>query len=158
MNGRTGLVTTLVAVAIVLLWSPVEAQSADGLTAGAGAGVYPSGTTFNGVPITGLRFGIGVALPANGTVSGQFQTVLLGLSALGQPQDISVEGEATSGAVNADGSSTFSGTCTIDLGNGTPPLTGLPFTVTSTTNSLLLILGGTSLPAASVAAGSITIY
>src|SRR3989454_6260976 len=81
----------------------------------------------------------------------------LGLSALGQPQDISVEGEATSGAVKADGSSTFSGTCTIDMGGGTPPLTGVPFTVTSTTNSLLLILGGTTLPTASVTAGSITI-
>ena len=157
MNGRTGLVATLVAVAIVLPWRPVAAQSSDGLTAGAGAGVYPSGTTFNGVPITGLRFGIGIALPANGTVSGQFQTVLLGLSALGQPQEISVEGEATSGAVNADGSSTFSGTCTIDMGGGTPPLTGVPFTITSTTNSLLLILGGTTLPTASVTAGSITI-
>ena len=128
-----------------------------GLTDGAGAAFYPSSTTFNGVPISEVRFGVGIDLPGGRPVTGQLQALLVGFSLLGQPQNISVEGEAASGTVSADGSSTFSGICTIDMGGGTLPLTGVPFTVTSTANSLLLILGGTTLPTASVTAGSITI-
>jgi hypothetical protein len=148
---------TILAAAAVLWGSPLAAQTDTSLTVGAGAGVYPSGTSFNGVPISGLEFSIGVDLPASGPKAGQFQTILLGLSALGQDQLITIEGEANSGSVKADGSSTFSGVCTVDMGDGTLPLKDVPFTVTATANSLLLIIGTTNLPTASVSAGAITI-
>ena len=148
---------TIFAAAAFLWGSPLAAQTDASLTVGAGAAVYPAGTSFNGVPISGLQFGIGVDLPANGPKAGQFQTTLIGLSALGQQQLINIEGEVTGGSVRSDGSSTFSGVCTVDMGNGTPPLTGVPFVVTATANSLLLVINATNLPAASVSAGSIVI-
>jgi hypothetical protein len=43
------------------------------------------------------------------------------------------------------------------MGNGTPPLTGVPFSVTATTQGLRIILGNTTLPAATLTAGSITL-
>lgn len=144
--------------AAVLLWgSPLAAQTDTSLTVGAGAALYPTGTSFNGVSVRGLEFGIGVDLPASGTKSGQFHTLLLGLSALGQEQLISIEGNVTGGSVKADGSSTFSGVCTVDMGLGATPLKDVPFTVTATANSLLLIIGATTLPSASVSAGRIII-
>ena len=59
---------------------------------------------------------------------GEFQAVLLGTSPLGTPQNVTVEGEVQSGAVGADGSATFSGTATVDMGDGTPALPDVPFT------------------------------
>ena len=47
---------------------------------------------------------------------------------LGTPQNVTVEGEVQSGAVGADGSATFSGTATVDMGDGTPALPDVPFT------------------------------
>jgi hypothetical protein len=43
------------------------------------------------------------------------------------------------------------------MGNGLPPLLGVPFTVTASTGSLVLILNAVALPTATVTAGSITI-
>jgi hypothetical protein len=148
---------TILAAAAVFWGSPLAAQSDTSLTVGAGAGVYPSGTSFSGIPISGLQFGMGVDLPAGGPAAGQFQTILLGLSALGQDQLITIEGEVNSGTVKADGSSTFSGVCTVDMGDGTLPLKDVPFTVTATATSLLLVIGATNLPAAPVSEGGITI-
>ncbi len=148
---------TILAAAALLWGSPLIAQSDTSLTTGAGAGVYPAGTSFNGIPISGLQFGIGVDLPVGRPSVGQFQSILLGLSALGKEQLIAIDGEVTGGSVKADGSSTFSGVCSVDMGDGTLPLKDVPFTVTATTGSLLLVIGATNLPAASVSAGSITI-
>jgi hypothetical protein len=93
----------------------------------------------------------------DGSATGQFQAVLLGSSLLGTPQNITVEGEVSSGSVPAEGSATFSGTATVDMGDGTLPLAGVPFTVTVSAGSLGLILNAVALPTATVTAGSITI-
>ena len=66
-------------------------------------------------------------------------------------------GRASSGSVNPDGTATFSGLSTVDMGNGTPPLSGVPFSITATTHGLQLILGNTLLPMATLTAGSITL-
>ncbi|OLC93086.1 MAG: hypothetical protein AUJ05_07645 [Candidatus Rokubacteria bacterium 13_1_40CM_3_69_38] len=66
-------------------------------------------------------------------------------------------GLARSGSVNPDGSAIFEGLCTVDMGDGTPPLPGVPFSITATTQGLQLILGTTPLPMATLTAGSITI-
>ena len=124
---------------------------------GAGAGIFPAGSSFNGISLSGLQFGKGVGVPGDSSATGDFQALLLGTSLLGQPQNINVVGRATSGSVNPNGTATFSGLSTVDMGNGTPPLTGVPFSVTATTQGLQLILGNTTLPATTLTAGSITI-
>jgi hypothetical protein len=155
---RVGFVLTVVlGLASILAPIPVAAQSDSSGVTGAGEAVFPSGATFSGVPLDGLTLGQGVVIASDGTATGQFQAVLLGTSLLGAPQDVVVEGEVRAGSVAGDGSATFSGTAAVDMGDGTLPLPGVPFTVTASMAGLTLILDATPLPTATLAAGSITI-
>ena len=98
----------LLAIAISLFALPTLAQSQTTVT-GAGAGVYPAGTTIKssslsalkGVTLTSLTFGMGVGLPGDGTANGTFESTLIGTSAKGQPRNIVVEGNATRGSGQA---------------------------------------------------------
>ena len=135
--------------------APLAAQDAVGVT-GAAVATLPDGATFNGVPLKGLTLGQGLFIGQDGSARGQFQAVLQGTSPLGSPRDIIVEGEVSSGSAG-DGTATFSGTATVNMGDGTVPLTGVPFTVTASAGSLGLTLNTTALPTATVTAGSITI-
>jgi hypothetical protein len=131
------------------------------VTAAAG-GIFPPATSFMGVPITGLKAGFGLELLLDGTASGQFLTVLVGVSALGSERQIVIEGQVTAGSKSAANFATFSGTCTINLGDGSPPLLSVPFIATVTAGAdgmgtLGLVLGETTLPAANVDEGSMTI-
>ena len=130
-------------------------------TVGAG-GVFPAGTTFNGVPLNGLQSGYGIQIESTGSATGQFCTILLGVTALGAPRNIAVVGKASSGSRTAANVATFSGTCTIDMGDGSAPLLGVPFTAAITTNSsdqgtIGLTLGLNTLPTATVNQGSMSI-
>jgi hypothetical protein len=136
--------------------APVAAQAAAGVT-GAAEATFPDGAAFNGIPLKGLTLGQGMFIAPGGSATGQFQAVLLGTSLLGTPQNITVEGEVSSGSAAADGSATFSGTATVDMGDGTPALPGVPFTVTVSATSLGLILNAVALPTATLSAGSITV-
>ena len=148
-------------VAITASVSPASALAQSQTTvAGAGAGVFPVGASFNGVSLSALSFGMGV-LTSDGTATGTFESTLTGTSLLGR-RNIVVVGNLTSGSGQAGGPATYSGLCSIDLGDGTPLLTGLPFTFTAARlpNShwgLTLLLGPTLLPAAAVNTGTITI-
>ena len=113
--------------------------------------------TFNGLPLKGLTLGQGMFIATDGSATGQFQVVLQGTSPVGAPQEITVEGEVGNGSVAADGSATFSGTATVDMGDGTLPLPGVPFTVTVSAGSLGLTLNAVALPTATLSAGSITV-
>ena len=159
----------LLAIAISLFALPTLAQSQTTVT-GAGAGVYPAGTTIKssslsalkGVTLTSLTFGMGVALPGDGTANGTFESTLIGTSSKGQPRNIVVEGNAARGSGQAGGQANYAGTCTVNPGDGTPPLTGVPFTVTvaklpNGTRGLTLTLGTTGLPVATVTSGSVTV-
>jgi hypothetical protein len=147
-------IMSVLTLAIILLPASVFGQ--DTGVVGAGAGTFPANTALSGVSLSGLKFGMGVLIPGDTTALGQFHATLLGTSILGQPQNIEVEGDATSGTLDI-GSRTFSGTATVDMGDGTPPLTSVPFTVTATATGLVLILGTTNLPAATLSAGNIAI-
>jgi len=151
------LLITVVLSALIAL--PAAGQV--NITVGAG-GIYPAGTTFSGVAINGLQSGYGVEVSSTGSALGQFCTVLLGTTALGGQQNIVIEGKASSGSRTAANIATFSGSCSINMGDGTAPLLGVPFTATITTNandqgSIGLVLGLTTLPNASVSQGSMTI-
>jgi len=150
------LSAAILGLASLMAPAPVSAQDAAGVT-GAAEAAFPNGATFNGVPLKGLTLGQGMFIAPDGSAVGQFQAVLLGTSLLGAAQNITVEGEVRSGSVGADGSATFSGTATVDMGDGTLPLPGVPFAVTVSAGSLGLILNAVALPTATVSAGSITI-
>ena len=127
----------------------------------AAKGTFPSGTTYRGVPLSGLRFGTGVEIPGDTSATGEFQGTLLGTTTGGQPQNIVIEGEVSSGSAGSN-TATFSGTCSVDMADGTPASTGVLFTVNITADAegkgtMVLKLGTTNLPTATVNEGSMTI-
>jgi hypothetical protein len=122
----------------------------------AAIGYFDAGTSFNGVPIQSATFGIGVIVYSDGSGVGNFEIKLTGNTPLNQEQDITVIGNVTAGTVNVDGSVTFSGNGTLDMGDGTLPV-AVPFAVVVTTTGLQLTVGTTALPTLPVSDGSIFI-
>jgi hypothetical protein len=155
-RGMIGSAVLVLATVLCLFPRPAFAQSRTIVT-GAGSGSFPVGAAFNGVSLSGLRFGLGVSIAADGTARGDFEGTLLATLA-GQP-NITVEGKVSAGSVPSSGSGTFSGACSFDMGNGTPPLVGVPFVVSAAGGSgtLTIQLGLTSLPTATVRTGSLTV-
>jgi hypothetical protein len=155
MKGLVLLLTVIASAVIAVPVPPAHAQG-DTMVTGAGEGVFASGAELYGVPLDGLQFGSGVIIPGDGSATGEFKGTLRGSLLLAQPQNITVEGQASSGFVNADGRATFEGIGTVDLGNG-QILTGVPFSVTATTQGLQLVIGDAALPEVTVTTGSIMI-
>jgi len=150
----------MIGLALGMASVPAFAQGIQ--VSGAGAGVYPLNAVYGGVSLSSLQFGFGVRIPGDGTALGQFHVTLIGASLLGLEQDIEVEGRAATGSATVGSTSTFSGSVDIDMGDGTPPLSGVPFTLTIVSNAdgqgtVTLVLGATKLPAATINEGSITI-
>lgn len=157
---RLEMLSVAVLLVGILLPAPANAQTETTVT-GAGAGIFPPGASFNGVPLSALKLGTGLTIASSGSAEGQFQTTLIGISALGLEQSIQVEGKAGAGSSSVDTAS-FWGQCTVDMGDGTPPLPNVPFTAIVATNangtgSLTLTLATTNLPVATVNEGSMTI-
>jgi len=152
---------TLVAIVASVSSTSALAQTQTSVT-GAGAGMFPQGALFNGISLSSLSFGMGAMILTNdGTATGTFESTLIGTSLLGR-RNIVVVGQLTSGSGQVGGPATYSGLCSIDLGDGTPLLTGLPFMVTAarlpnTQWGLTLLLGLAVLPTAPVNTGSVTI-
>jgi len=154
MRNKRGL---LILVALFAI-APAYAQLAPVPVAvtGAGAATFGQGAVLSGVSLSAMRFGIGVALPGDGTASGYFQATLVAAS-----RKIVVEGKASSGSTGVAGT-TFSGTCSVDLGDGSAITTGVPFTVSVATpaggtSTLGLVIGTTTLPSAAVSAGAVRV-
>jgi hypothetical protein len=156
MKRQAIFLAVLLAVAVGLGPGTARASDDGGMVAGAGAGVFPPGTSFAGLSLSNLQFGQGVFTgPGDGSASGVFHAVLLGSSALGQPQRVTVEGNVDVGSIA--GTTSFSGIATVDMGNGSLGLPGVPFSVSVSPDSLQLSLGTTSLPAAVLSTGAIAI-
>ena len=152
----------LTAIAVSFFSISALAQNGQTTVTGAGGGVFPSGAAYNGVSLSSLSFGMGVALPGDGTANGAFETTLAGTSATGLARSIVVVGDPTSGSGKVGGPATYAGLCSVDPGDGTPVLKAVPFTVTMATLpngkwGLSLTLGATSLPTAAVNTGSVTV-
>lgn len=149
-------------VVMLAIAGSAYAQS-DTSTTTAAQGTYPAGVSFSGIPISGLQIGTATLIAADGSAAeGHITVALLGTTPLGVEQDIIVEAEISGGSRVAPNVVNLSGTCSIDLGNGTPATTGVPFVATITTNDLhqgtvALVLGATTLPAATIGDGSMTI-
>jgi hypothetical protein len=126
----------------------------------AAAGSYPAGASYNGVPLSGLEIAAGAVIFGDGTGGDG----ALGIRLLGPtPQQvINIDVVVTTGSRTAATAATVTGTCTIDMGNGLPPLTGIPFTAAisadaSNLGAVTLTLGGTQLQAATIGDGSVTV-
>jgi hypothetical protein len=145
----------LLALALTVGDRPIAAIG-DASVTSAAVGVFPSGTQFNGVNLSGSTMGFGVEVRTDGSAVGDFETVLAGTTLTGAAQNITVEGQVATGRMNPDGSVTFGGISTVDLGTG-QVLTNIPFTATVTAGGLQLVLGGTTLPTQSLSAGAISI-
>jgi MBG domain-containing protein len=160
MKGFGGFAAAALFTVGLLSSRPARGQSTTELT-GSGAANFPAGAAYNGVPLKSLRFGKGVILPGDGSAAGDFEAILVGTSSGGQPQEISVEGQTRTGSLNADQTVTFSGLGTVNMGDGTPPSTNVPFTVRVSAQAagggtLILSLGSTTLPVAETTEGTVT--
>ena len=94
--------------------------------------------------------------------AGQFQVTLTGTTVLDVEQNIVVTGQVTARTPSAPGTASFSGTSTVDPGDGTPPLPGVPFVALVAVNpdgtgTLTLNLAGTNLPAAAINEGYLSV-
>jgi hypothetical protein len=160
MKRITILLAALVAGAVV--GHPGAAAAQTLATAGAG-GTYPSGTTFVGVNIQALQVGVGSEVNQDGSGLGQFTAILVGLSALGADQFVTIEGQVTGGSRPSANVAILTGTSTVNLGDGTPEIPGVAFTATLTSGAnglgtvVLSVTGFADLPNATLNAGSLTI-
>ena len=159
MRFRCTVLVTALVLGSLAGWNAAFAET---FVTGGGGGVYPPGTTFNAIPISGLDFGLGSTIVDDGSAVGGICLILLGTSVAGRPQTIRIAGNATTGQRTAGNVAVYSGTCTVDMADGTPPAPGVPFTATVTTDAndqgkLGLVIGINTLPDAVVNAGSQTI-
>jgi hypothetical protein len=150
----------LVAAAILVL-APAAAHPQETSVTIAGAGVFPQGAAYLGLPLSSLSAGVGLGV-AGDWAAGQFHVTLTGTTSVGDQRSIVIEGRATGGAPSDPGTATFSGTATVDPGDGTPPVPGVPFAALvipgpDGTGSLTVNLGGTMLPAAAINEGYVTV-
>src|SRR5687768_4112086 len=148
-------VRAIVLGVIAITAVPVSADGERSVT-GAATCLFPAGAELGAVALQGIVMGTGVFIEADGSASGTFHAVLQG-SALGHPQEITVEGNATEGSVATDGRATFSGTASLDLGDGAPPLPGVAFSVTAAEDGLILKIDSTTLPAVGLTGGAVVI-
>ena len=143
------------------LLAPVASAEDEISVTAAGAGTFPQGALLLGLPLQSLSLGIGLGLTTNWAL-GQFQVTLTGTMPVTGERSIVVDGRANAGAPSAPGTAAFSGTATVDPGNGTPLLVGVPFAALLVPNpdgtgALTISIAGTNLPAATINEGNVTV-
>jgi len=141
---------------VAITTAPVLADGDERSVTGAATGRFAAGAELGPVTLQGIEMGTGVFIEADGTALGTFHAVLQG-SSLGFPREITVEGKVSAGSVGADGRATFIGTASLDLGDGSPPLPGVVFSVIAGADGVVLAVGSTTLPVAGLTAGAVTI-
>jgi hypothetical protein len=106
----------------------------------AGSGAYTSTPNVNGVELSGGTFAVGIRSAGPGDLEANLNGVqpLIGLF-----QQLTVTGWVTSASVNG-GTMTFSGTASLDMGDGAPPLTSLPLSGSVTASGVTLTVGSWS--------------
>ena len=137
--------------------TPTTAAVEGGTITCAAQGIFPAGTALGPVMLDSLQLASGVIVEPDSSALGSLHVVLVGHSALGQLQEITVDGKVSQGAVDQNGITSFSGLASLDFGNGAPLQSGVPFSVTGSQNSFTLTIGSTTLPPASMTGGSVVI-
>jgi hypothetical protein len=154
---RSSIICTTALVISLAIAIPAAADTATLVTAAA-TGTFPSGASFNGVLLEKIDLSSGVDLTGTGT-SGRFNARLISYPVLGVRTTILAECSAAGGARVDANTVTVSGACAVDSGGVV--VGGVPFVATVVTTpdskgSVALALGSTSLPAATIAGGSMT--
>jgi hypothetical protein len=158
---KVHLIALAVAAVLVLPSATFATRSETAVTA-AGSGTYPAGSTYKSVTLSGLRMGFGVAIPGDGSAQGQFDATLTGTSSAGQPQTVTITGSVSGGTRATATTATFSGTCTVDMGDGSTPSTDVPFSATVTSDgsekgTIALTLGASKLSIATITDGTLSL-
>jgi len=153
------MVMTAALIVAILGAALVGAETETSVT-GAGEGPFPAGASYLGVSMNSLTLGMGLSVAGTWGL-GQLQVSLLGATPAG-PREIQVEGVANASVPAGANTAIFTGNCTVDPGDGTPPVAGVPFSAAVAANpdgtgTLALNLGGTSLPAAAISEGYVTV-
>jgi hypothetical protein len=106
----------------------------------AGSGAYTMTPNVNGVELSGGTFGVGARTAGPGDIEANLNGVqpLLGLF-----QQLTISGWVTSASAN-NGTMTFSGTASLDMGDGSPVLTGLALSGSLSATGLTLTVGSWS--------------
>ena len=144
-------------VGVLFAPTPTTAADESGSVTGAARATFAAGAALGSVALSSLDLGAGMFIEPDGSGTGVFSAVLTGQSPLGQARQITIDGEVLHGALTPDGRAHFSGTATVNFGDGTPTLSGVPFNVTTTANSVRLALDSTVLPVAQVSSGTLNI-
>jgi len=107
---------------------------------GSGSGAYTSTPNVNGVELSGGTFGVGIRTAGPGDIEANLNGVqpLIGLF-----QQLTITGWVTTSSMNGS-TMNFSGTASLDMGDGTGPLTGLALSGSLTASGLTLTVGGWS--------------
>ena len=132
-----------IVLGLAVTTTTVGANSDDRSVTAAATGLFAAGAELGPVALQGVRIATGVFIEADGSASGTFHAVLQGTS-LGSAQEITVEGNVTGGSVDTDGRATFSGSASLDLGDGTPPLANVVFSVTAGSDDVVLVVDSMS--------------
>jgi hypothetical protein len=144
-----------IVLGLAITTAPVRADGDDHSVTAAASGLFADGSELGPVTLAGVDIATGVFIEADGTASGTFHAALQG-SALGSAQEITVEGNVTGGSVDSDGRATFSGNASLDMGDGSPPLANVAFSVTAGSDGVVLLLDSVTLTA-TLSGGAITI-
>ena len=155
MKRLTCILAIVLAVAAVAT-TRVTADSDARSVTGAAKATFAAGAALGAVALNGVEIGTGVFIEADGSASGTFHATLQGIS-LGSAIELTVEGKVSEGSIGPDGRATFGGTASIDFGDGTAPLPSIPFRVTAGADGVVLTIESTTLPAAALSAGGVTI-
>jgi len=125
------LVVLVIAMTMTYLLPAFASAAGVTMVRGGGTGTFGADLDHDG-DVDGSSFGMGVRIFTNGTAGGHFLCLMAGRSdILGLPL-MSVQGRVTRGSLNADGSVTFSGVATVNLGSGGDQIfRGLSFQVTA---------------------------
>src|ERR671936_3225440 len=120
----------VLAVTVAMPRDQAAAVGTDNVITASGAGVFPAGANVNGIQLAGGTFGVGVQSTSTGSASGDLEVQYNGTRLIGLSQWITVTGWITSATVNPDGTVTFNGSATLDMGDGTAPTGGLTLVAT----------------------------
>jgi hypothetical protein len=123
------LVVLLAAVTLPCLQPAFAEALGPTMVRGGGTGSFGADLDGDG-RVDGSQFGMGVAIMGSGAAKGQFLCLMAGRSQILGLHLMSVQGQVTAGVLNADGSATFSGIGSVNLGGGTI-FRDVPFTVTA---------------------------
>jgi hypothetical protein len=150
------LCASIFLVGVVLGPNAFGQPASPGVT-GSGNATFTAATSFAGIALVTLDFGAGIEIPGDTSATGHFHTTLQGSTVA-----IEVDCRVSAGSISPSGASTFSGACSVDLGNGSAPSTGVAFAALAVPDgngrgTLTLTLGSSKLPAAAIQDGILTI-